>query len=204
MISYLKGTVEKIAENFIILDVNSVGYHVICSARTINTVQQNSSNIVQVFTVLNVREDSWILYGFISERERFWFNTLMSVQGVGGKVAIGILSALSDEDIYNAFLAGDKDMFTRAEGVGPKLATRIITELKDKIVGKIDVGLESTISAASVVGVVGDVVSALSNLGYQRGDVMRIVSAIKPDSQISFDVLLKQVLNKLSSGIRHE
>jgi Holliday junction DNA helicase RuvA len=200
MIAYLKGTVEKIAENSIIVDVNGIGYHVICSARTINEAR-NYAGVIHIFTVLNVREDSWTLYGFISEQERFWFNTLTSVQGVGGKVAVAILSALSDEDIYNAFLAGNKNMFTRADGVGQKLATRIITELKEKIVGKIDLNIQMATPTAVESSVLGDVISALSNLGYQKADILRVVSSLKLDSDIGFDVLLKRVLSKLSSGV---
>jgi Holliday junction DNA helicase RuvA len=200
MISYLKGTPEKIAEGSIVVDVNGVGYCVICSSRTINEVR-NCLGTIHIFTVLNVREDSWTLYGFISEQERFWFNTLISVQGVGGKVAIAILSALSDEDIYNAFLTNNKDMFTRADGVGSKLATRIITELKEKIVGKIDLGVAMAIPTVPESSVVSDVISALLNLGYQKVDVLRVVSSIQIDSEIGFNVLLKRVLGKLSSGV---
>jgi Holliday junction DNA helicase RuvA len=199
MISYLKGTVEKVSDGSLVIDVNGIGYHVICSARTVNEAR-NNSGIIHVFTVLNVREDSWTLYGFISEQERFWFNTLTSVQGVGGKVAVAILSALSDEDIYNAFLTADKTMFTRADGVGPKLATRIVTELKEKIVGKIDlhVGVSMPVVQESIV--ISDVVSALANLGYQRADIFRVISSMQVDSNTEFDVLLKRVLSKLSSG----
>jgi Holliday junction DNA helicase RuvA len=200
MITYLKGTIEKVAENSVIIDVNGVGYSVICSARTVNEVR-NYPGIMRIFTVLNVREDAWTLFGFISEQERFWFNTLTSVQGVGGKVAIAILSALSDDEIYNAFLSGDKSMFTRADGVGPKLATRIVTELKEKVVGKIDIGSIAT-AAPQIAqsGVVSDVISALANLGYQKADIMRIILAMQVDKDESFDVLLKKVLVKLSSG----
>jgi Holliday junction DNA helicase RuvA len=125
----------------------------------------------------------------------------MSVQGVGGKVAVAILSALSDEDIYNAFLAGDKNMFTRAGGVGQKLATRIITELKEKIVGKVDLNIPMAMPAVTESSVLGDVISALANLGYQKADILRIISSMKVDSDIEFDVLLKRVLSKLSSGV---
>jgi Holliday junction DNA helicase RuvA len=200
MIAHLKGIVEKISENSIIVDVNGVGYYVICSARTINEAK-NHSDTIYVFTVMNVREDSWTLYGFISEQERFWFNTLIAVQGVGGKVAISILSALSDDDIYNAFLTGDKDMFTRADGVGPKLATRIITELKDKIVGKIDFNPGMSAPSTHESSVLGDVISALSNLGYQRGDILRIISSMQVDPNANFNTLLKQILGKISSGV---
>jgi len=200
MITHIRGRVEKIAENSMVIDVNGVGYSVICSARTINEAQ-NQAELIHIFTVLNVREDSWTLYGFISEQERFWFNTLISVQGVGGKVAIAILSALSDEDIYNAFLSGDKNVFTRADGVGPKLATRIVSELKDKIVGKIDANIVAAMPASGESGTLNDVISALLNLGYQRVDVMRAISSMQIDPNGSFDTLLKKVLSKISSGV---
>ncbi|MDR3186940.1 MAG: Holliday junction branch migration protein RuvA [Holosporaceae bacterium] len=199
MITHLNGSIEKIAENSIVVDVNGVGYGVTCSARTINEARSHSG-LIHIFTAMSIREDSWTLYGFITEQERFWFNTLISVQGVGGKVAIAILSALSDDDIYNAFLNGDRTIFSRADGVGPKLATRIITELKDKIVGKID--LSSTISSqiTSESSVANDVISALLNLGYQRADVLRTVASMQFEENCEFGVMLKRVLNKLSSG----
>jgi Holliday junction DNA helicase RuvA len=200
MISHIKGTVERIMDSSIIVDVNGVGYCVLCSSRTINEVR-GYSGIVHIFTALNIREDSWILYGFISERERFWFNMLISVQGVGGKVAVAILSALSDDDIFNAFLTGNKDAFTKADGVGAKLATRIITELKEKVVGKMDLNTAIGIPAVGESGVINDVISALLNLGYQKADILRVISAMQIDSEITFDVLLKRILSKLSSGV---
>ncbi|MDR1561193.1 MAG: Holliday junction branch migration protein RuvA [Holosporaceae bacterium] len=198
MITHLNGTVKKIAENSLIIDVNGVGYSIICSSRTLNEAC-NHSGLVHIFTVLNIREDAWTLYGFISEQERFWFNALISVQGVGGKVAIAILSALSDDDIYNAFLTEDKNTFMRADGVGSKLAIRIITELKDKIVGKIDWKAQN-IQSISEISVVNDVVSALLNLGYQKVDILRVISSIQIEQNCEFDALLKRALNKLSSG----
>lgn len=203
MISHLNGTIEKVADNFAVIDVNGVGYKVICSSRTLGAAG-NASGIVHIFTELVVREDSWTLYGFISESERFWFNKLTSVQGVGGKAAMAILSALSDDEIYNAFLSGDKDLFTRADGVGAKLASRIISELKDKVVGKADImtAYVPTQQANQMMGsnVVNDVVSALVNLGYQKSDIYRIISPMKIADDMKFDVLLRQVLSKISAG----
>lgn len=198
MIAHLKGSVEEISGNQLILDVNGVGYCLICSARTIDEAREHGG-IVKLHTVLNVREDSWTLFGFFSAQEKFWFNTLNSVQGVGGKVAIAILSVLSDDDIYNAFLTEDKNMFTRADGVGAKLATRIISELKEKVVGKIELNtvIDSKVAQS---GVVNDVISALVNLGYTKPDILRTISALEIGDDPRFDVLLKQVLNKLSAG----
>ena len=199
MISHLKGTLEDFGENYIILDVNGVGYSLICSTQTIQEVKNQGNNIIKLYTVLNVREDAWTLFGFASEAERFWFNTLNSVQGVGGKVAIAILSALSSDDIYNAFLNGDKQAFTRAGGVGPKLATRILSELKEKVVGKLDIhaGIQTNVVQNDTVS---DVISALMNLGYEKTDIVRVISSITIDENPKFDTLLKQVLGKLSGG----
>ncbi len=199
MISYLKGSVEEISENLIILDVNGVGYSLICSSRTISEAKDHGG-ILKLHTVLNVREGAWTLFGFYSNKEKFWFNKLNSVQGVGGKVAISILSALSEDDIYNAFLAGDKNMFTRADGVGAKLAARIISELKDRIVGKVDLNMVvgAQISQSSIVN---DVISALVNLGYQKSDILRVISTVEIDNDPQFDTLIRRILSKLSAGV---
>lgn len=199
MISYLKGSVEEVAENLIILDVNGVGYSLICSSRTISEAKEHGG-IVKLHTVLNVREDAWTLFGFYSDKERFWFNKLNSVQGVGGKVAISILSALSEDDIYNAFLTEDKNMFTRADGVGAKLATRIISELKDKVVGKVDLNM-TVGTQIPQSNTVNDVISALVNLGYQKPDILRTISTIEIDNDPQFDTLLRRILGKLSAGV---
>ncbi|MDR1361733.1 MAG: Holliday junction branch migration protein RuvA [Holosporaceae bacterium] len=199
MISHLKGMVEKVYDNIVVLDVNGVGYSLICSARTVAHAENFQNTLLHVFTVLSVREDSWNLFGFSSEMERFWFNTLISVQGVGGKAALAILSVLADDEIYAAFLAGDKLMFTRADGVGPKLASRIISELKEKIVGKIETHMPAQQHLVTN-DVLNDVVSALVNLGYQRPDIFRVISSLQPEEGMKFDVLLKMALSKLSSG----
>ena len=149
MISHLKGIVEKVSESSMIIDVGGVGYEVICSLRTLNIARDKIGTPMHVYTILNIREDAWVLFGFTSEQEKVWFNTLVSVPGVGGKVAMAILSALNDDDIYKAFLNSDKTMLTRADGVGPKLASRLISELKDKVVGKIDLRVLPEISGYS-------------------------------------------------------
>lgn len=199
MISHLKGTIEKISENSIVMDVNGVGYFIICSSRTLDAAS-NCKGIIQIYTVLNIREDAWTMYGFVSEKERFWFNTLISVQGVGGKAAISILSSLSDDDIYNAFFSGDKNIFTRADGVGPKLASRIVSELKDKVIGKIDLEIRG-MTAIPESSIINDVISALINLGYQKSDIYRIISSMNISNEDKFEKILRDVLSKLSLGI---
>ncbi len=200
MFDYLKGLIEEIIDNHIILDVNGIGYDIISSSRTINEAK-NHGNVIKLYTVLNIREDAWTLFGFISQRERFWFNKLNSVQGVGGRVAISILSVLSDDDIYNAFVMEDKNSFTKADGVGLKLATRIITELKDKVIGQVD-STAFTEPMKIQSNVVNDVISALVNLGYQKFDILRVISNMNLGESPQFDVLLRQVLTKISTGAR--
>lgn len=199
MISHLKGSIDRVADNFVVVDVGGVGYHVICSTKTINYAQSHA-DAVHFFTSLVIRDDAWVLFGFLTEQERAWFHTLTSVQGVGGKVAIAILSSMSESDIYNAFLNGDKTAFTRADGVGAKLATRIVTELKDKVVGKFDVQQSNiTITESLRSAVMGDVLSALVNLGYQKVDVMRELSLLEDADNMTFDEMLRILLRKLSS-----
>ena len=199
MISHLKGTVEKILENSIVIDVSGVGYEVICSSRTLNIAREKIGAPIHVLTILNVREDAWTLFGFSSEQEKKWFNVLVSVPGVGGKVAMALLSALNDDEIYRAFLTNDKTMLTRADGVGPKLASRLISELKDKIAGKIE--LHAMPVAENIESsVIQDVISAVANLGYQRSEILNIVSNLDIQKDENFEQLFKKVLGKLSLG----
>jgi Holliday junction DNA helicase RuvA len=201
MITHLKGTVENIYDNSVVIDVNGVGYNILCSSRTANAAS-DISGIMHIYTVLTVREDAWTLYGFISEKERFWFNTLTSVQGVGGKAAISILSTLSDDDIYNAFISEDKSMFIRVDGIGQKIASRIISELKDKVIGKMDISMinKNHIDSSPNSQVFNDVVSALLNLGYQKMDIYKAASLVTINSDSTFEGLVKQILGRLSQG----
>ena len=199
MISHLKGIVEKVSESSMIIDVGGVGYEVICSLRTLNIARDKIGTPMHVYTILNIREDAWVLFGFTSEQEKVWFNTLVSVPGVGGKVAMAILSALNDDDIYKAFLNSDKTMLTRADGVGPKLASRLISELKDKVVGKIDLRVLPEIKN-SESAVIQDVISAISNLGYQRIEILEAISKLDIKNDENFELLFKKVLAKLSHG----
>ena len=199
MISHLKGVVEKVLENSIIIDVSGVGYEVICSSRTLNIARDKVNAPIHVLTILNVREDAWTLFGFSSEQEKKWFNILVSVPGVGGKVAMAVLSALNDDEIYRAFLTNDKTMLTRADGVGPKLASRLISELKDKIAGKIELNA-APVAENLESSVIQDVISAAANLGYQRSEILNVISNLDIKKDESFEQLFKKVLGKLSLG----
>ena len=167
MIGKLTGTVDSIADDTVILDVNGVGYLVHCPASTISrlAVGAHASLMIE----MKVSEDAIKLYGFASAEEREWFRLLQTVQNVGGKVALSVLSTLSPRELQRALALGDKAMIGRASGVGPKLALRIATELKDKAPSMMLHGEDEGRVAATAHaprGPEGDAVSALVHLRY--------------------------------------
>jgi Holliday junction DNA helicase RuvA len=163
MIGKLTGTVDSITDDVVILDVNGVGYLVHCPTSTISrlTVGARASLMIE----MKVSEDAMKLYGFFAAEEREWFRLLQTVQNVGGKVALAVLSTLSPRDLQRALALGDKAMIGRAPGVGPKLALRITTELKDKVPAMM-AGSDTAPHVAAPRGPEGDAVSALMHLGY--------------------------------------
>ncbi len=187
MIAKLRGFVDSVYEDSCIVDVGGVGYLVSASSRTLGKLVKGAEISLLIETV--VREDSISLYGFYDAWEKEWFNTLTKVQGVGAKVCLSILSALSPAQLAQAVSAQDKNSFLRASGVGPKLAARLVTELKDKIVliPGADVSLadvsDGAAAAPQATGPVEnntaeDVISALVNLGYQRLEAYHTVSKV--------------------------
>lgn len=188
MIAKLRGIVDSVYEDCCIIDVGGVGYLVSASSKTLSRLNKGAEISLLIETV--VREDSISLFGFYDAWEKEWFNTLSKVQGVGAKVCLSILSALNPSQLAQAVSAQDKSSFLRASGVGPKLAARIVTELKDKIVtiptGDIslsDIAGDDTIPSATPLSeaasdTVEDVISALINLGYQRLEAYKIVSKV--------------------------
>ena len=171
MIGKLKGVVDSYSEDHVILDVHGVGYVVHCSARTLqNLPPKGEAGELSIET--HVREDMIRLYGFRSDGEREWFRLLQTVQGVGAKVALGILSALDPGALATAIATGDRTSVARGPGVGPKLAARIVAELKDKapafgrIADPAAAALAGAIEERRAPGPVSDAVSALVNLGY--------------------------------------
>lgn len=182
MIAKLKGLVDSISEDNCVIDVNGVGYLVYCSGRTLG----NLPGIGEAVTLLietHVREDHIHLFGFASEVEKNWFNLIQTVQGVGAKVALAVFSAVGMDELSNSIAAQDKTVVGRAKGVGPKLATRIITELKDKVAGFTAVSSMAPVKAggASVSTdntVMGDATSALVNLGYGQTEAHMAVTDV--------------------------
>jgi Holliday junction DNA helicase RuvA len=181
MIAKLSGLLDSVSETACILDVNGVGYQVFCSARTLRNLPR-PGEAARLYIETHVREDHIHLYGFLSDAERGWFNLLQTVQGVGAKVALGILSALAPDELFRAIASADKTTLNRCDGVGPKLAVRLITELKDKV-GGIALGpaasaapAEAAVAEAGANGPVADALSALVNLGYKRADAFGAVT----------------------------
>lgn len=181
MIAKLSGLLDSVSDTACILDVNGVGYQVFCSARTLRALPR-PGEAARLYIETHVREDHIHLYGFLSEAERGWFNLLQTVQGVGAKVALGILSALSPDELFRAIASADKTTLNRCDGVGPKLAVRLVTELKDKVGGIAlgPVAQNGAGEAAAVggeTGPVADALSALVNLGYKRAEAFGAVTA---------------------------
>ena len=180
MIGKLKGVIDGIGDDHAIIDVHGVGYVVQASSRTLQSLHQGEAVTLHIET--QVREDAIRLFGFTTEQEREWFRLLQSVQGVGAKVALAILSILSGGEIATAIGTQDKAMIGRAPGVGPKLAQRIVTELKDKspALTAIDLGLSTlatSFAERAAPKPVADAISALANLGYPQAQAMTAIAA---------------------------
>jgi Holliday junction DNA helicase RuvA len=175
MIAKLSGTVDFVARDHAVIDVNGVGYLVRCSTRTLAALPKSGGAVSLAVETL-VREDAIDLYGFGAGSERDWFRLLTTVQGVGAKVALSILSTLSADELSQAIMAQDKAMVSRADGVGPKLANRIVSELKDKVASGAFAPVAQVAAATGLpADAVNDAISALVNLGYRRAEAMGAV-----------------------------
>jgi len=195
MIARLTGTLAELSADGAVIDVGGVGYAVHCSARTLDAIGAVGGD-VKLLTELQVREDAWTLFGFGSPVERDSFRALTNVQGVGGKVALAILSALSPDELARAVAQDDKAMIGRANGVGPKLAARIANELQGKL-GL--VGIAGS-AAAPRGGAASDALSALANLGFKPAEASAAVNAAQDElgEGASLDALVRLALRKAS------
>ncbi len=197
MIARLHGTLLETSADGAIVDVQGIGYQVQLSSRTLDALGPVGGEVT-LLTELQVREDGWTLFGFGSAGERQSFRHLTSVQGVGGRVALAILSVLAPDDLALAVSQGDKAMVARANGVGPKLALRIVNELA----GKLGTPALAAASGTPVPrgGLSADAVSALANLGFKAGEASAAVAAAQaelgPDA--SLDALVRLALRKSS------
>lgn len=193
MIARLTGTLAETTADAAVIDVGGVGYLVQASTRTLAAIGAIGGD-VRLFTELQVREDAMTLFGFGSVGERDWFRLLTGVQGVGGRVALSILSVLESGELTRAVAAQDKAMIARANGVGPKLAERIVRELKDKV-GGLAIGLPG---APPVVGAAADAITALLGLGFRPAEASAAVA--KADEELgagtTLDALVRVALKK--------
>ncbi|ANP87081.1 MULTISPECIES: Holliday junction branch migration protein RuvA [Rhizobium] len=180
MIGKLKGTIDEIGEDYVLVDVHGVCYVAYCSARTLSKIGSAGEACV-LFIETYVREDQLKLFGFMTALEREWFNLLQSVQGVGAKVALAVLSTLTPGELANAIALQDRAAVSRAPGVGPKVAMRLVTELKNRapaFAGEaINIALKQELGEGVAAAPVADAVSALTNLGYSRDQAANAIAA---------------------------
>ena len=197
MIGKLKGMVDTVGEDHALIDVGGVGYEVFCSAMTLRALPP-SGGAATLLIATHVREDHIHLYGFGSPLEKEWFERLQSVQGVGARVALAILSVLAPDDVGRAIATGDKKSITQAAGVGGRLAERIINELTDKV-AKLSLAPAAGLNGAAAPGVLQDAVSALVHLGYREADVVPKVNAVIAQSgaDAPVDLVIRDTLKSL-------
>ena len=203
MIAKLAGLVDQVEPDAAVIDVNGVGYRAFCSTRTVSRLPPVGSP-VRLLIETHVREDHIHLFGFADAAERDWFRLLTTVQGVGARLALSILSAVAPETLELVILAQDKQPLTRAEGVGARLGARIVNELRDKIGGV----PASAPSAASTMpgapltspGATADAIAALENLGVARSEAFGAVAAAarRLGGEAAADVLIKAGLEELA------
>jgi len=194
MIARLSGSLAETAADHLVIDVNGVGYLAYASARTLSAIGPIGGSVL-LLTEMQVREDAITLFGFGSSSERDWFRLLTGVQGVGGRVALAILSVLDPNELARAIASGDKAMIARANGVGPKLAQRIAMELRDKVGG---LALGPGATAAPAGSASADAISALANLGFRSAEASAAVAAASDElgADASLDALVRLALRK--------
>ncbi|HEU0098631.1 MAG TPA: Holliday junction branch migration protein RuvA [Allosphingosinicella sp.] len=195
MIARLRGLLEGFAADHAVVDVGGVGYLVFASTRTLASLGPVGGEVV-LHTVMQVAQDDIRLIGFASGDERDWFRLLTSVQGVGARVALAILSTLPGDDLHRAVAGGDSAMIARSPGVGPKLAQRIVHELKDKV-GSLALG-PAAASAPAPGSAAADAVSALLNLGFRPGEAAAAVGRAEAElgPGATLDALVRAALKK--------
>jgi Holliday junction DNA helicase RuvA len=198
VIAKLTGRIEALEADRCVVDVGGVGYLVQASTRTLAALPAGASATLLIET--QVREDAIVLYGFFEAAERDWFRLLTTVQGVGAKVALNILSALSPRELIAAIQAGDRGSLTRASGVGAKLAVRLLTELRDKA-GAMPAGIGfSPVLPPPAGGIEADALSALVNLGYRRQEAYAAVGRVveRLGDGAALDALIRESLKDLA------
>jgi Holliday junction DNA helicase RuvA len=193
MIARLSGTLAELTAEGAVIDVGGVGYQLLASTRTLELLGPIGGEVL-ILTELQVREDAWTLFGFGSPQEREAFRALTSIQGVGGRLALAILSVLSPDELARAVAQDDKAMIGRANGVGPKLAARIANELQ----GKLGVSTIGGAAPQARGGAASDALSALANLGFRPAEASAAVNAAQDElgPEASLDALVRLALKK--------
>ncbi len=198
MIAQLTGRIDQLAEGSCIVDVNGVGYLVHASTRTLAALPAPPTP-ARLLIETHVREDAILLYGFADAAERDWFRLLTTVQGVGAKVALSVLSSLSPRDLVSVIAASDRASLTRAPGVGAKLAVRLLTELRDKA-GMMPSSGGIAVAPLRPPGVAEDALSALVNLGYRRPEAQPAVARVieRLGEGAALDAVIRDALRELA------
>lgn len=215
MIGKLTGTIEDIYSDHLLLSTGGVGYLIYCTAPTLHVLSSEHTS-QSLFIEMIVREESLTLYGFLTALEKEWFKLLQTVQGVGARVALGLLSAFSPFTLYTLLIQEDKKSLSTCEGIGPKLAIRLVTELKEKLLKNPRFSNENVPSSASMQNIITpspsslsptqnsssidqDVLLALEHLGYKRGNALDALSKVRiHSSSDSLEEVLKKTLAHLS------
>lgn len=200
MIGKLSGIIDSISNDHIIVDVNGVGYLIFCSPKLLNQVTAGNKIILYIHT--HVKEEQIVLYGFGNHAEKEWFLRLQEVQGVGAKMSIQILGSLAIDDIISAILSEDVTAFKQVSGIGPKLASRIVNELKsNKHITSLSLASHTASDKSNDNNVIMDAVSVLCNLGFNRKDAFVTVSNIRAEnSNLSLEEVIKASLGLLSNS----
>ncbi len=195
MIGRLTGRLDVVADDRVILDVQGVGYRLACSARTISALAGEEGD-ARLLVETIIRDDRIVLYGFADAAEQATFTMLTAVQGVGPRGALAILSVLGPDDLADAVRANDRRAIARASGVGQKLATRIITELADRLESLAPPSGTGGETAAG--GIESDAIAALVNLGYTRSEAWRAVTSVRHAAKAGLDALIRASLKELA------
>ena len=204
MIGKLTGIVDEIGTDFAVVDVGGVGYVVHCAARVLSNLPQPGQRAT-LFVETQMREDAIKLFGFTTSEEREWFRLMQTVQGVGAKVALSILSTLSVSDLARAVAFEDKAAVGRAQGVGPKLAARITAELKDKaasISAPLHIAKGEVVALSRPAGAAAEAVSALVNLGYSQAQASQAIATVvaREGKELPLQAMIREGLRALSSA----
>jgi Holliday junction DNA helicase RuvA len=202
VIARLRGRLDTLGEDHAVIDVGGVGYLVVCSARTLAALP-GAGEAVDLHVDTQLRAESITLYGFREPAERVWFRLLQTVQGVGARVALGLLSVLAPDELARAVAAQDKAALSRASGVGPRLASRIASELRERLVDlPLPGGTSDSLPIVGVSGAAADAVSALINLGYGRSEAHAAIAkaAASLGERAAADALIRSGLRDLAGA----